>query len=165
MIILGYIGKHRKDDIAARAGWALVRLAQVRATYRRVTHVEAVLAGTAAACTIASASLRDKGVRIKTTDMTAGSWIAIDVPGWSSVATAEWFAEHSGERYDWRGALASVLWFLPHKAAQWFCNESIGAAVGLVDPHRLTPAAFMALAMSLPGSRDVTAEFFKPHQT
>ncbi len=161
MIILAYIGNHRSDGIAARLGWGLVRLAQIGATWRRVTHVEAVLVARGRHCTIASASLRDGGVRIKPdADLTPGHWIAIDVPHWSTEDAIDWFERHQGQRYDWRGALATVLWFLPHGDSRWFCNESIGASQGVLDPHRLTPAAFIALALSMPGARVCTAEFF-----
>lgn len=161
MIILAYIGTHAQDGLAARFGWAMVRLAQIGATWRRVTHVEAVLVARGRHCTIASASLRDGGVRIKPdADLTPGHWIAIDVPHWSTEDAIDWFERHQGQRYDWRGALATVLWFMPHGESWWFCNEAVGAAVGVVDPHRLTPAAFVALALSMPGARVCTAEFF-----
>lgn len=161
MKILGYIGDHQKDGITARLGWALVRLAQVGATYRRVTHTEALLSGSAASATIASSSLRDGGVRVKTTALNPAHWVVIDVPTWDEVAAASWFEVHAGEPYDRMGAMASVLWFLPHALEAWFCNEAVGAAVGLIDPHGMPPSMFMAIARLQPGARDVTAEFFK----
>jgi hypothetical protein len=162
MIVLAYVGDHRKDGLAARIGWALVRLAQIGATWRRVTHVEAVLVGRGRHCTIASASLRDGGVRIKPdADLTPAHWVAIDVPHWSTEAAIDWFTEHGGEPYDWRGALATLFWFLPHSRSSWFCNEAVAAPHGVVDGHRLTPAAFVALALSMTGSRVITEDFFK----
>lgn len=166
MIVLAYVGDHRKDGLAARIGWALVRLAQIGATWRRVTHVEAVLVGRGRHCTIASASLRDGGVRIKPdADLTPAHWVAIDVPHWSTEAAIDWFTEHGGEPYDWRGALATLFWFLPHSVRSWFCNEAVAAPHGVVDGHRLTPAAFVALVLSMPGSRVITEEFFKDAAT
>ncbi|GLS13606.1 hypothetical protein [Hydrogenophaga electricum] len=161
MIVLGYIGNHASDDIAARIGWAAVRAAQKGATWRRVTHVEAVLAGTGRHCAIGSSSLRDGGVRIKPdANLTPANWVAVNVPHWDTEAAIDWFTAHSGEPYDTRGALATVLWFLPHHRGSWFCNEAVAAAHGVIDPHRLTPAAFFALALSQPGARICTAEFF-----
>ena len=162
MIILAYIGNHRKDGTAARIGWALVRLAQIGAKFRRVTHVESLLAGPWHSATIASSSLRDGGVRIKRdVRLTPGHWIAINVPAWDTEDAIDWFEHHQGQRYDWRGALATVFWFLPQSLLEWFCNEAVAAPHGVVDGHRLTPAAFVALALSVPGSRVITEEFFK----
>lgn len=161
MIVLAYIGNHRKDGITARIGWGLVRLAQIGAKYRRVTHVESLLVGPWHSASIASSSLREGGVRIKRdVRLTPGHWIAIDVPAWDTEDAIDWFAEHEGQPYDWRGALATALWFLPHGVRSWFCNEAVAAPHGVVDGHRLTPAAFIALALSMPGSRVITEEFF-----
>lgn len=166
MIILGYVGNHRKDGIAARLGWGLVRLGQIGAKFRRVTHVESLLVGPWHNATIASSSLRDGGVRIKRgVRLTPGNWIVIDVPTWDTEAAIDWFAEHEGEPYDWRGAIATALWFLPHRARSWFCNEAVAAPHGVVDGHRLTPAAFVALALSMTGSHDISEEFFRETTT
>jgi len=164
MIVLGYIGDHKKDTLSVRLGWALVRIAQCRSgTYRKVTHTELVLDGvTCRGATIASASIRDGGVRTKTVDLEPGNWIALEVPAWEPArGTARaWFAQHDGEGYDAIGALATRLWWLRQVIEKWFCNEADGAAVGLLDPAQYLPAQFFAIAASLPGTRDVTAEFF-----
>lgn len=161
MYVLCYIGDHANDGFTARAGWATVRAAQVGATYKRVTHVEAVLAGKGRNATIASSSLRDGGVRTKVNpDLDPSKWIVFYVPAWDVERAIDWFAEHDGEEYDIAGAVASVAWFLPHVQGRWYCNESIGASQGLVDPHRMTPAAFCALMCALPGTRRADEEFF-----
>lgn len=164
MIVLGYIGDHKKDTLSVRLGWALVRLAQWRSgTYHKVTHTELVLDGTTCrGATIASASIRDGGVRTKTVDLERGNWIALEVPAWEPArpAARKWFKEHDGQGYDTIGALATRIWWLRQSIEKWFCNESDGAAVGLLDPAQYLPAQFFAIAASLPGSRDVTDEFF-----
>lgn len=88
-------------------------------------------------------------------------WLVIDVPGWDLDDAIDWFDAHNGDKYDWRGAMATVLWFLPHSASRYFCNEAVAIPHGVVDAWRLTPAAFIALCMSMPGARDVTAKFFE----
>lgn len=56
------------------------------------------------------------------------------------------------EGYDTRGALATVF-LSGQDADRWFCNEIVGASVGLVSPDIFGPAQFMALALSMPGAR------------
>ena len=161
MKVLAFIGQHNKDDITARLGWALVRLAQIGARFRRTTHVEALLHGPWYAATIASSSLRDGGVRVKRdVRLNPAHWMVVDVPAWDVNRAIDWFDIHAGAPYDWRGAVATVFWFLPDSKRSWFCNEAIAAPHGLIDAHRQTPAEFIAHCMSLPGSRDVTTEFF-----
>jgi len=54
------------------------------------------------------------------------NWMIVDVPQWDVAESAAWFAEHDGELYDYRGALATLL---PGKGVsnRWFCNEALGA--------------------------------------
>lgn len=165
MVILGYVGDHAKDTIAARAGWRLVRLAQIGATYCNVTHVEAHHGGPWYDCTIASSSLRDGGVRTKRgVELEPVNWVAIFVPGLSLADSIAWFAGHDGQGYAKLGATASALWFLPAEKNRKFCNEAVALPHGIVDAHRLTPAGFFAFMTSLDGAQDVTAEFFSPNQ-
>jgi hypothetical protein len=161
MKVLAFVGQHSKDDLTARLGWAIVRLAQLGATYKRSTHVEALLAGPWYSASIGSASLRDGGVRVKRdVRLNPAHWMVIDVPSWDVDKAIDWYSRHHGAPYDWRGAVATIFWFLPQSKTSWFCNEAVAAPFGLIDAHRQTPAAFIATLMSLPGSRDVTAEFF-----
>lgn len=161
MILLGYIGNHRKDTLSARLGWALVRMAQAGEMFKRVTHCEAALIGKASDVTMGGASLREGGVRIKRAALTPGHWVVLDVPSWDSATAWKAIVALQGRRYDWRGAAATVLWFLPHSRSAWFCSELLAHAAGLVDAHRYKPATLFALAASLPGTRDITAEFFE----
>ena len=106
---------------------------------------------------IASSSLRDGGVRRKTAILDPLSWQIIDVPQWDEVTSDAWFIKHTGDKYDWRGALSTVL---PGSAkeGEWFCNEAVGASVGLLAPETFDPATFAAIVLTL--GTDVTAEFF-----
>ncbi|MDO8771913.1 MAG: hypothetical protein Q7K57_25010 [Burkholderiaceae bacterium] len=159
MIILGYIGDHKKDGWRARFGWWLVRLVQ-SGPFKQVTHVEALLKGdNYKAVTIGSSSLRDGGVRIKDTDLTPGHWIAVDVPGWNAMDAHFWFISHAAAPYDWRGAMATILFWMRDVPYEWFCNESVGAPF-IQTPDQYTPCRFMALALSMPSARIVTPELF-----
>lgn len=160
MIILGYIGNHAKDTWSVRLGWFLIRLVQ-SGTYKRITHTESVLEGTNYKnCTIASSSARDGGVRTRhNVSLTKGNWVAVDVPTWDANDAAIWFYNHRGQAYDWWGAAASVLFFLRGALGKWFCNESC-AAPFIQTPEQYTPSKFWAVALAMPGARDVTEEFF-----
>jgi hypothetical protein len=157
-----FVGSHAGDTLAVRTGWWLTRLAQ-KGKYGIVTHCEAIHAehsdGTV---TIASASLRDGGVRPKRTALTPGNWIIADVPVWEVDRSIDWFAVHDGELYDWRGALATVL---PGAGVwnRWFCNEAVGASLGLEAPEIFGPHQFAAMALTL--GTDVTQEFFANQHT
>lgn len=156
MLVAHYVGRHATDGLQSRLGWAIVRAVQ-RGDYRRTTHVEAVHEehpdGTV---TIASASLRDGGVRPKRARLTPGHWLIADVPQWSRQASVELLAETQGLPYDWRGAAATVL-PLRQRDGEFFCTEWV-ARPYLRASHIFGPAQLAAITMSI--GRDVTAEFF-----
>ncbi|HYF20510.1 MAG TPA: hypothetical protein VEA40_21775 [Ramlibacter sp.] len=158
MLVALYVGSHARDELAVRIGWRLTRLAQ-KGEFQDVTHCEAVLRQwRPGVADIASSSLRDGGVRIKPhVALTPGSWRIVDVPVWDALVARAWFEQHAGEPYDTRGALATVL---PGRgrAGHWFCNESVGAAVGLRTPDLFVPAQFAAIAFTI--GREVTTDFF-----
>ena len=148
MKVAFYIGNHAEDSWLTRLGWWLTRKLQ-KGSLSIVTHCEAIHAehddGTV---TIASASLRDGGVRSKRCALVPDHWMVVDVPQWDTAASACWFAEHEGQGYDWRGAVATCL---PGRGSpdRWFCNEAVGASVGLVNPETFGPHQFAAVAVSL----------------
>lgn len=86
-----------------------------------------------------SASARDGSVRAKAIDLTTGRWDLIQIQG-DEKAALNWFIAHQGEKYDWAGIARFAIPFLPHRSKQWFCSEACGAALGLPNPHELTPA-------------------------
>jgi len=153
-----YIGDHSKDTGLDRLGCRITRWVQ-KGPLGIVTHVEAIHAEHGdGSMTIASASLRDGGVRSKDVTLTPGNWMIVDVPQWSLQQSQAWFALHAGERYDLRGALATML---PGAGVwnRWFCNEAVGASVGLMQPGTFGPHHFAAIALTL--GTDVTAAFFE----
>ena len=146
MKIAFYIGSHKKDTLLVRLGWALIRLVQ-RGVFSKVTHVEAILAEHEdGSVDIGSASLRDNGVRIKhKVFLLPSNWIVIEVPVFNAIAAKTWFEKHNGKRYDTLGAFASAFPFRLNSANKWFCNEAVGAAVGLNSPEIFGPAQFASI--------------------
>lgn len=161
MKVAHYIGAHRGDTLSVRLGWAAVRAVQ-RGPWRRVTHVEAIHEvhddGT---CTIASSSLRDGGVRAKRVRLTRGNWLIADVPQWDVAASIELLRRTRGQRYDWRGAAATVL-PLRQSTEEWFCTEWLGRPY-LRASHIFGPSQLAAITLSI-GS-DATEDFFARNTT
>lgn len=160
MLTALYIGDHARDSLPVRLGCWATQVTQ-RGDFKRVTHVEAILVEEAdGRVTIGSASLRDGScVRVKSRVLLdPANWMIVEVPAWQAQRAQLWFAEHAGQRYDLRGALATVL---PGRGRQnhWFCNQAVGAAVGLQQPHIFGPGEFAAIATSF--GRDVTTDFFQ----
>jgi len=145
MKIALYIGNHTKDNPSVRLGWWLTRLVQ-KGEFYNVTHVEAILAEhDDGSVTIGSASIRDGGVRTKRCTLTPEHWIIVDVPKWSVVKARKWFADHAGEPYDTRGAFASAMPIQWAQKNHWFCNQAVGASVGMNSPEIFGPSQFAAI--------------------
>lgn len=155
-----FTGDHAKDGWLARIGLWATRLVQ-KGPYADITHVEAIHAQHAdGTVTIASASLRDGGVRSKRCTLTPGNWLMVDVPQWDVARSIALLDRTHGQPYDWRGALATVLPGKP-QAGRWFCNPWVSwpflGAAETFGPHHLA-----AIALSI--GRDVTREFFSQHE-
>ena len=156
MKVAFYIGDHRDDDWAARAGWYVTQLVQ-KGPYGCVTHVEAIHAehsdGTV---TIASSSLRDKGVRAKRVRLNPAHWRIVDVPSWDVALSIALLEQTEGMLYDLRGAIATA--FLgAQDNDRYFCNEWVAepfvVASATFGPHQLC-----AIALSL--GTEETSSFF-----
>lgn len=171
MLIAFYKGGHEKDDLTARIGYALIQIGQINQVYGNLTHCEAILSGTWQAAQIASASVRDGyQVRIKTTGMNPAHWMVMEVPTADLPRAHAWFLRNQGLRYSMVGATASALWLArlvlkvagkrPADLGQW-CSRSVAEALGLVGAEDMNVAELAALLMSMPGTRDVTEDFFK----
>lgn len=156
MKLAHYIGDHAADTTLVRLGWRLTRLAQ-KGPYGIVTHVEAIHEEHAdGSVSIASASLRDKGVRPKKVTLDPDHWWVVDVPLWDVQRSIDFLDLTIGLPYDYRGALATML---PgsQDSARWFCNEWV-AAPFIKAPGSFSPSQFAAITLSL--GTDVTREFF-----
>lgn len=159
MKIACFIGNHATDTLSIRLGWAITRLVQ-RGRFKRVTHMEAIHAeysdGTV---DIASASLREGGVRLKEcVALNPANWLIVDVPSWSLQASKDLFFQTSGDGYDWRGAIGSALPIFKPSDTRWFCNEWV-AHPFVHESWQYGPASTAALAITA-GGTDVTEQFF-----
>ena len=121
---------HRMQDSAIR-----------RATGSPYSHVELIVGpcgpGQTAICL--SSSGRDGGVREKPILIQPDHWdlahLAIEPTG-----PARFIRDRIGAGYDYRGILLSqALPFGCHDSTRWFCSEICAAAIGLEEPHRLSP--------------------------
>lgn len=151
-----FVGDHRGDDILVRAGWAMTKLA-AKGEFDKVTHVEAIHTEyTDGSVRIASASVRDKGVRGKDVRLNPLHWRIADVRPWAVERSVELLTRTEGEPYDWRGAFATCMPGSP-ASPHGFCNAWVGypflKASATFGPHH-----FAAVCLSL--GQDVTAEFF-----
>jgi hypothetical protein len=169
MLTAWYIGDHKEDGQAARLGVLAIRFGQIGQKWGRVTHCEAILMGPWHCATIASASLRDGGVRIKTTDLNPAHWIILDVPVWDVVSVAAWFERRAGTPYSTIGAMSSASMLIGAvlklcgvvvSALDMWCSRALGDAAGVGGAEDMSVSELMALAMALPGTRDVTPEYF-----
>lgn len=149
MKIALYIGTHKLDGPLARIGWWLIRLVQ-EGKYSDVTHVEAILdEHENGEITIASASIREGGVRTKRTKLNPDHWLIVDVPQWNVEKARQWFKDHEGEKYDIRGAFASAMPIQWSQRNRWFCNQAVGASADLECPEIFGPAQFAAICYEL----------------
>ena len=157
MKIALYIGDHKKDTLTGRIGWALIRYTQT-GKYKHITHAEAIHDEYAdGTVLIASASLRDGGVRRKRVKLDAKNWLIVSVRRWDVEKSKLFYENTKNFAYDWRGALATKLPALGQKQSAYFCNEHVGAPF-LQDSETFAPQQFAAICMSL--GEDITTEFF-----
>lgn len=162
MIVLGYIGNDKKDPFTTRLARKIIQWAQKGSFYEKVTHVESLLAGNAKSARIGSSSLKDGGVRIKdNVELNPKNWMAMSVPLFSEAKAEAWHVKNNGKKYDFKGALATILWLMGHEQDEIICVEAVAIPQNIIDAWAMTTAEFMAFCASLPGSVDVTTEFFK----
>lgn len=105
------------------------------------SHCELVFENIPAGAVCWSSSFMDHGVRIKTIKLDPDHWdlVDIEVSEARAAAAAKWFADHAGQGYDVLGLVGMVWRRCADDKARWYCNESIGAALGLTDPWRYDP--------------------------
>jgi hypothetical protein len=110
-------------------------------TSSKYSHVELVIDGVCY-----SSTMRDTppGVRSKVIDLTSGRWDLYAIEGDEQQAIG-WFKAHAGQAYDFAGVLRFGLPFLPQRADEWFCSESVAAALGVASPEGYTPQSLLDL--------------------
>lgn len=161
MLTTHYIGNHAGDNLAVRAGAWLTRKVQ-KGPLGIVTHVEAIhKEHSDGSVTIASSSLRDNGVRDKTTFLNPTHWMIVDVPNWSIEKSIDLLYKTKGEQYDIRGAIATVFIGSPNPD-KWFCNKWVGHPF-ITASGIFSPSQFAAICLTL--GNDVTTDFFASRDT
>jgi hypothetical protein len=157
VLVALFTGNHAEDGSLTRIGWWLTQKAQ-KGPYGYITHVEAIhkehLDGSV---TIASASLRDKGVRAKQVVLNPLNWMIVDVPQWDVQKSIDLLYWTRGMPYDWRGALATCLPGSPD-ANSAYCNQWVGRPF-IEASQTFGPHHFAAICLSL--GKNVTTKFFE----
>jgi len=92
-----------------------------------------------------SASLMDKGVRDKVIDFDPERWDFVEVPAHLEPEAIEWFEKHEKSKYDIKGNLHFMFWFIKHSTDKHFCSEAVAAALGIPDAWRLGPNGLYAV--------------------
>lgn len=156
MKIAHYIGSHKGDGWLSQMGVTLTRLGQ-KGQYGNVTHTEAIHTEyTDGSVDIASASLRDGGVRSKRVVLNKDHWIITDVPQWDTELSILLLNDTKGWPYDLKGALATILPGKPSDKA-YFCNRWVSTpylkAASSFGPHHLA-----AICLSI--GYNCTKEYF-----
>ena len=93
-----------------------------------------------------SASIRDKGVRMKTMPLPADKWDLIPLDDAVLHAhTVGLYLRTAGQGYDLPGAFG-VVFGLPENRRRWFCSEWVGKALGLPESWRFSPNDLAVIA-------------------
>jgi len=143
--------KGRASDPWHRAQDAAIRLA-TRGTYSHVELIPgSITLGDTATCL--SASGRDGGVRSKRILLKPTSWdlVPLDI---AHKPAAQFILARIGARYDYKGILLSQLVALGrHSETRWFCSEIVAAALGIKNPHRVSPQMLFDIVLWHRGMR------------
>lgn len=92
-----------------------------------------------------SASIRDKGVRMKTMPLPSAKWDLIALPDSVGERLHGLWEATQGQGYDLPGAFG-VVFGLPENRRRWFCSEWVGKALGLPESWRFSPNDLAVIA-------------------
>jgi hypothetical protein len=92
-----------------------------------------------------SASIRDKGVRMKTMPLPSTKWDLIALPDSVGGRLETLWAQTQGQGYDLPGAFG-VVFGLRENRKRWFCSEWVGKALGLAESWRFSPNDLAVIA-------------------
>ena len=97
-----------------------------------------------------SASIRDKGVRMKTMPLPEDKWDLIPLPSTPEAheRLQRLWGATEGQGYDLTGALG-IAFSLPQNRRLWFCSEWCAHAVGLPAGWRWSPNDLAAIVSAL----------------
>lgn len=105
------------------------------------SHVEIIFADGKSA----SSSHIDGGVRFKDIVYNPAKWDFFEIPDSYDPGARAWFERHIGDGYNITGAARFAIGFLTPPGNRWFCSEAVAAAIGVIDPWRLTPNGLAAI--------------------
>lgn len=129
--------KGRGQSAVNRLSDGVIRLA-TRGIY---SHVELVLPETSSqgSAVCLSSSGRDGGVREKRIKLKSDSWDVVSIDA-DAGAAEQFIRDHMRASYDYRGIMFSqVLSLARHDPTKWFCSEICAAAIGILNPQRMSP--------------------------
>lgn len=115
------------------------------------SHCELVLAELPHGSLCASSSFIDGGVRTKVIELDPARWDVVTVRADSRRAHA-WLTEHERDGYDLLGMFGVALRPLGEARRKWFCNEAVGAMLGVPDAWRFCPTGLACALQWAPGS-------------
>lgn len=93
-----------------------------------------------------SASARDGGVREKMIGFQVGRWEFMPIESWGSDQVWHRAEAELGRPYDYLGILLNfTVPIRRHLRGSWFCSELCGHALGIDQPHLLSPGALYDL--------------------
>ena len=110
------------------------------------SHCELVVQQLNAGALCWSSSFMDGGVRLKVIKLNPAHWdvVTLEVSDAAAAAATQWFKDHEGQGYDVRGIAGMVWRRVADSKTRWYCNEAVGAALGLADPWRFEPNGLYA---------------------
>lgn len=109
------------------------------------SHCEIVLSTSEGLSWCASASKQDGGVRLKHMALPSDRWDILHAPYADPHAVAQWFASHTGGRYDTLGLFGFFAARGTQSPDRWFCSEACAAALGIPEPWRYCPNTLFSI--------------------
>lgn len=170
MLVAFYKSNHKKDPFPASLGYAFIKLGQIGEAFSEFTHCEAIFEGDKEKVRMGSASVRDGyEVRITEAQLNPEHWVILDVPSKSAEESELWFLQNVKTTYSMIGAMASATWIVriflhlfqikATELGQW-CSRAVPESMQIKGSENMNVSEFMTVLVNLPGTRDVTAEFF-----
>lgn len=90
---------------------------------------------------------RDGGVRQKVMELDPEKWDLVPLPEYNEADAITWFIKNEGKKYDWPGAITSVLPLHINIPSRYFCSEACQHMLGIKDPKSQKPQQLAKLFM------------------
>lgn len=108
-------------------------------TRSKYSHCELVMDGICY-----SSSIRDGGVRMKAILLEEDKWDVLDIDG-NRAKAVTWYLSNVNKKYDWLGAITSVLPITLNFKNKFFCSEALAYMLGLPTPQKQTPESIFKI--------------------